>query len=85
MNIISELNNLQIKELSTNATAGQNNVIININDTYIVTVFQNGLDDYVKCTIFAAQPKTFLGAVNIGLEYESMGQTNFNIMKIVST
>ncbi|KAL9875712.1 uncharacterized protein ACN427_013758 [Glossina fuscipes fuscipes] len=82
LNIIADLNNLQIKQLGPNPTNEQKSIITSINDTYALTIFKNGLDDYIKPTIFAAQPKTFSEAINIALQYESATQINSQVMRI---
>lgn len=71
LNLITELNNLQINELGTNATTDQKSVVNQMNDNYALTIFKNGLNENLKSTIFAAQPKTFTEATNLALEYEN--------------
>lgn len=52
----------------------------NINDTYALTTFKNGLNEEHKFTVFAAQPKTLNAATNIAPKVEKCTVTNTNKM-----
>lgn len=77
LNTIAELNNLQIKELGSNATKEEKNVIRKMNDIYSLNIFKNGLNDNFKQTIFASQPKSLTEASNLAIELE---KTNTNAL-----
>lgn len=70
---IAELNKLQIQELGTSASNEEKKVIEKMNESYALNIFKNGLNDQLKQTIFASQPKTLVEAINLGCELE---QTN---------
>lgn len=55
LNIIGDLNHCQIKELRPTPTNKLKNVITNINNTNVLTIFRNDVDGYSKPKIFAAQ------------------------------
>lgn len=77
LNTIAELNNLQIKELGSNATNEEKEVIKKMNDIYGLNIFKNGLNDNLKPTIFASQPKSLIEASNLATELE---KTNNNTL-----
>lgn len=70
LNLVSELNRLQINELGNTATSDQKAVVGKMNEKYALTIFKNGLENRLKTTLFAAQPKDFNTAVDIAQEIE---------------
>lgn len=66
LNLISELNTLQINELTT-PTDEQRNLIKKLN---ALSIFKNRLNDDLKATVCASQPKSLTDAANLALEIE---------------
>lgn len=83
LTLISELSDMQIKDLPTTATETEKQVITNMNDKYALTIFKNGLNEKYKSTVYAAQPQTLVDAVNIASELENdSNQNNPQILHI---
>jgi Retrotransposon gag protein len=70
--LIAELNSLQINELGV----GSKDVIMKLNDQIALNTFKQGLNDRIRPTIFAAQPKTFNDAKSLASEVETPQDTS---------
>lgn len=71
LNIINELNDLQIQELGEEST----DTITKLNDKLALNTFQNGLNESLKPTIFAAQCKKFAEATALASQVEKPLET----------